>query len=292
MRIPLVMLVVLVLAALTAMVLAAPQNPLCDNREADSSADEGAVDICGVTYFCGYADGVCPEDYADANTGTRASCSPTQGDCSYDTDCVTPVTGTVTVKDTTQRIPNALIQVEIPGLKVISAYSDLNGEYSIDIPYGLYYFSASKDGYDPEVKSYDVQVAGANVVDFQLPLGDCHADCTDWQDRCNPACDGLVFTDGTCQYYDGVVTEGTATGTFTSGEVKEACSYKLGDSRVFLQAYNASHAWYVDCCNGEPFLQYNKPGETRTDQYDSVIKYERIVRYNNKPHKLVIVVAE
>ncbi|HJX05891.1 MAG TPA: hypothetical protein VJ461_04210 [Candidatus Nanoarchaeia archaeon] len=70
-----------------------------------------------------------------------------------------------------------------------------DGFYSMKPFIGTYDFIARKEGYDDNVTRITIQSGVTTNQDFYLRNGSCHADCTDGYGNCNPACNGIVFTD-------------------------------------------------------------------------------------------------
>ena len=68
--------------------------------------------------------------------------------------------------------------------------------YSFAPLVGEYAFIARKEGYDDNVTIINIETQTTKQVNFTLRNGTCHADCTDSNGYCNPACEGLVFKTG------------------------------------------------------------------------------------------------
>ncbi len=100
---------------------------------------------------------------------------------------------------------------------------------------------AAKKGYDADINETTLKndaKFGEIYINFVLPIGACHVDCTDSFGRCNSDCEG--FTDGndTCNFYND-----------TKKDVTKLCAYKPKGTEVILDISNDNYT-VVNCCEG------------------------------------------
>jgi hypothetical protein len=108
------------------------------------------------------------------------------------------------IDDKGRGVQGAIIKSTPPGKSTEcenSVTTDANGFYTLEALIGTYNIIARKPGYDDNVTLVFVEPKqslpyGKNI-NFTLMNGSCHADCTDSYGNCNPACDGLSFTNST-----------------------------------------------------------------------------------------------
>lgn len=246
--------------------------------DADSKIGRGGVKICDIDYMCGVADGVCPELFKDS-TGSVANCSRCP-----DPDCTGFVNGTV--YDNSTGIPRPLSGANVSlffSFVSPSALSDYFGRYALGVPSGYQTIVASKKGYDTVVKEVFVPnniTSGNATVDFYLPLGVCHADCTNEFGRCSPDCENFVFANSSDNC------------TYASEEIKNACAHKLKGSEVFLEEYNETHSYYADCCEGVKVLRFRPTTKADCKDGSGFLKQKKVVLLNGKLVNLVVAVCE
>ncbi len=245
---------------------------------AQSELGFGGVRMCGVDYMCGAQDGMCPELFKD--TSGRV------GNCSLcpDPDCTGMVNGTV--YDNSTGNPRPLVGANVSlyfSFQNSFSISDASGHYSLSTPSGYQTIGASKRGYDTVVETVLVPnniTQGKLTLDFYLPTGVCHPDCTNEFGRCNPSCEGFVFANTTDNC------------TYASTEVMLACANKFGGSEVFLEDYNESHAYYADCCEGSKVLKYRPQPKFECKDGSGFVKARKIALLDGKLVNLVVAVCE
>ncbi|MBN1377519.1 carboxypeptidase regulatory-like domain-containing protein [Candidatus Woesearchaeota archaeon] len=261
--------------------------------EADNDAGCGCVNVTNPSgiyrktvnsynyIFCGENDGVCPEKIKDASTGKAADCS----NCP-DPDCMGLLSGVVS-DDSDPGI--AIIGAEISlfaGSSEYKTYSDGGGVYSLTAPSGNHYVRAVKEGYDTVIKQVLINTGGTNTENFILTNGTCHADCTNSQNRCNPDCQGLSFDDGDCDFFDE-----TYEGVYINAS--ELCMNRKEGSTVIINIPgNDTHAIYLDCCEGTPYIKPYFMVELSSSNIKNLIQYKRLVKLDEQPVKLIVAVWE
>ncbi len=256
--------------------IATVRADLVCGHEANSSLGYGQVTILGVNVTCNnIADGICPEDYEDGGTGNPVSCSSCP-----DPDCTGTLYGTVTdlsaftingatvTTHPSRYNPNAQLEN--------STITNSNGFYNFTAISGRYAVTASKEGYDTEVLDVVVTRNQSTQLNFALANGTCHDDCTNYYSRCNAACDGTTFNNGATNC------------TFYNTTIATLCNNRLKGTSVFVAGYNATYAYFVDCCEGAPALQYYAPSTIGTDSIKNLVTTEKIARYNEQPVRLII----
>jgi len=251
--------------------------PVC-GHEADSTIGYGQVIINELVYSCdNNADGVCPEDYQDGNNASI------QGDCSscLDPDCTGTLRGYV-YDDMGRPVDRATV-VSHPILWNTSSSSiettsitDITGYYSMSSVTGTYYVSAAKESYDTELRESTIERSQSTDLDFSLQDGTCHDDCTNSYGRCNAACNGLTFYNGSsfCQFYDATAMM--------------LCNNRLRGTSVLYSAVNDTAAFFIDCCEGSPELKYHSKAQVSANKIQNMIKTEKIARYNDVPVRVII----
>ena len=246
------------------------QNP-------NSLAGYGQVNISGVIYSCSNtADGLCPEDYEDFNNPAVF------GDCSScpDPDCTGAVSGTVYgsggayIERASVRSHPIKWDPLAPSLEK-NATTNSIGAFSFSVTTGKYYMSASKDSYDTELKEVTILRNQNTVVNFNLLNGTCHDDCTNSYGRCNAACDGMQFNNGTanCNFYPGAAP---------------LCNNRLKGTEVLFAPYNSTSAYFLECCEAAPLLKYYADVNVTAKGIKNLAKYEKIAKYNDVPVKIIV----
>ncbi|MFA5797358.1 MAG: carboxypeptidase-like regulatory domain-containing protein [Candidatus Woesearchaeota archaeon] len=245
-------------------------------HEPNSALGYGQITIQGVNVTCNNInDSICPEDYQDGESNESVSCASCP-----DPDCTGTIQGTVRAES----------GIPVAGAKVTShpirwdqnanlernTTTGYDGAYTFSTPTGTYYISARKDGYDTELKEATITHNGTTSLNFNLVNGTCHADCTNYYGRCNAACDGIVFENGTdsCKFYDATVAQ--------------ACNNRLKGTRVLLNAYNTTYAYFTDCCEDAPVLRYYAKSVVDTQKIKNLVTVEKIAKYNERPVRLII----
>ncbi len=150
----------------------------------------GAVELGDECYPCGWNDSVCPEIFQDPS-------SMVIGDCAGcpDPDCQGAIEGYVSDNYTNARLADATVTVVSATNSLLPTYTSsmtlADGFYRLaGLPAGRLIASASRLGYDTQIKEVDVAMEQTTHLDFELVNGTCHADCTDAQGRCG-ACQGI-----------------------------------------------------------------------------------------------------
>jgi hypothetical protein len=241
------------------------------------------------------ADGVCPEDFKDPATNLVGNCSH----CA-DPDCVSggpSGSGYVWgyVHDATGNlIGNAKITGSPPKTDISASLerSTFTLDYGINFGQynysgfltGTYDFLASKEGYDSEVKTVTVVRNVVTYVNFTLLNGTCHSDCTNSRNRCAKECDGLSFSDGTCNFYKDPITGFDARNTCDNVASTPGNEILIDDYPL----NNATHKYYINCCEGIPFAKYNAKANIGEVQKKNRIIIQKIIMYNNKPSVLML----
>lgn len=130
-------------------------------------------------------------------------------------------------------------------------YTNYNGSFTVPRCRGdiLTTFVASKEGYDAHVIDktlYNDYKPGPITIDFELPSGVCHVDCTNSYGRCNPQCEGFEDEQGeNCSFYVDI--------NF-SKNVTELCAYKKEGTNIILNETDDTY-YMIDCCEGSGELQ-------------------------------------
>ncbi len=239
-------------------------------------------------------DGVCPEDFTDAG-GVTANCgSCPDPDCTVNNSLnVGYISGKVTDK-----AGKGVLGVLITGHPIkwnnsanldrsaplTDDYGDYNSKTFLS---GKYFFSASKKGYDTQLVEVTVTRGIVNSsVNFILSNGTCYDDCTNSENRCSAACDGITFNDsGTkCTFF--------SDGTFPAPIIRTACDNQPKNSSVKLGQYGAdeNHTYFVKCCEEAPTLERYvkaKP-DTSKNTVGNLVKTEKIAKRYGYPVRVVV----
>ncbi|HYD03578.1 MAG TPA: carboxypeptidase-like regulatory domain-containing protein [Alphaproteobacteria bacterium] len=265
-----------------------PTECVCGHTP-NSALGYGQVIIGMNVYSCNnIQDNICPEDFTNGSQVGNCSSCP-------DYDCASggstpPPSGSIGyffgyVRDKDgSPIDRAIVEGH-PVKWDPDADLDRNATTSAsgyfisdDFITGTYFFSATKDGYDTQLVEATITRGVNTSVNFTLQDGTCHEDCTNSYNRCNAACDGVTFGDGTssCQFYD--------------NEVKLLCANREKGTQVKLSGGgNATHAYFVDCCEGAPELKYYAKVQADTSaNTKNIIKIEKIAKYNDVPVRVII----
>lgn len=237
----------------------------------------GQINLSGILYSCNnVADGLCPEDYEDANNpeifGNCSSCS--------DPDCTGTLTGYVynafnIPLDRSIVKSNPIKWNQSAPLIDNSTLTDATGKFTLKTVTGRYYFSATKSSYDTELKEIAVLRNKVTTADFYLLNGTCHEDCTNSYGRCNANCDGQIFY-------------GTSSCNFYNDTIMELCNNRMLGTSVYIRQYNSTHAYFVDCCEGLPYIKYFSELSVETNKIKDLAKIEKIAKYNDVPVKVII----
>ncbi len=250
-----------------------------------SALGYGQVIVGGVNYSCSNTapDGICPEDFQDPVSHQNASCSS----CA-DIDCTATVTGIIKEASTGNPVSKSVV-ISHPIKWDPNANLETNtttftdGTYTLTALTGQYYFSASKNGYDTQLLLVNVTRRATTTQNFMLTNGTCHSDCTNSYGRCNAQCDGISFSDGTCNFYNSTV--------------KQLCDNRLPGTEVLLGQYDTTHGTFIQCCGNKgssnpqinaPYQRYYTTASTDSSNLKDMIKIEKIARYNDIPVRLII----
>lgn len=245
----------------------------------------GQIEVAGVKLSCSnIADGLCPEDYQEGLGGLAGALVPSCSKC-HDPDCTGSVNGTVFSADIQMPLDRATVKVlpirwdmNAPSLEKtnISVYG---GKFSIDgVTTGTYYISASHQGYDTQLIETTIVRSQNTQVNFMLVNGTCFEDCTNSYGRCNAQCDGMIFN------------QGAGACVFRNDEIKKLCDNRLKGTEVFVSDVygDSSHALFVKCCEGDPYLKYYDNASVSASSIRDLAKIEKSVRFNDQPAKIVI----
>jgi hypothetical protein len=153
-------------------------------------------------------------------------------------------------------------------------FTDAAGQYEIKVISGYHGITAedSNTGYFSEIKYMDYPRSGNVSIDFHLSNLVCNSDCTDSSGVCNPACSS------TCG----------ATG-FNLDRLNK-CAGKPSNTKIF-DRIEGDNLYYIECCQTELPPVINQEEELNAT-VDNLIKYTRIVEYQEKPVKMVVAVWE
>ncbi|MFH1400406.1 MAG: carboxypeptidase-like regulatory domain-containing protein [Nanoarchaeota archaeon] len=234
----------------------------------------GAVEVCGLCYVCGDADGVCPEEFKDAS-GNIANCSA----CA-DPDCQANIFGYVRALDgahdpiplaTVKAVPNNPLIPEVSAQTLATGMPGI-GWYNLSVTTGTYVVSASKIGFDTEIKEGIILTTAQQLqVDFLLPNGTCHEDCSDYFGRCNAACEGIKGCSYDRDYY-GDLCDGRRLDEWV--EVKNESS---GNSSFSIQ-----------CCIGDVTITEYRPPYSLKGNMKDLITTCRPVTYGFLPVRVCV----
>lgn len=259
---------------------------VCDHTP-NSNLGYGQVIIGLSTYSCNnIADGLCPEDFVDAVSGLVANCSS----CA-DPDCTGTISGTVRniLGDPIDRVTvnGGPLRYNMSASSLErSTLTNFNGQYSGSFITGTYTLQASKDGYDSDTKMVTVLRNAPTTVDFILPNGTCHDDCTNSFGRCSAACHGVEFNESNTRCW------------FYNDTVRTACNNKMKGTEVFLGMNGTDQGIFIQCCGDDPvnnpfeqpYTKYYASINTSTTTCDvqNAIKIEKIATYNDIPVRVII----
>lgn len=250
--------------------------PVCGHNP-DSLSGFGEVKVWGLYISCdNSADGICPEDYLDFNASMNADCSS----CT-DPDCTGNITGYV-LDSSGLPVDNAIVashplrwNLTAPSLET-SVNAVVGGYYMLAAPTGKYFFGASKDSYDTELKEMTITRNGLAYMNFTLLNGTCHEDCTNSYGRCNAACDGLIFGDGNSCHFDPAA--------------KSLCDNRVKGTEVFVSGYNSTHAYFAECCESPPKLKYYSKASVDSSKITDLVQIEKVANLNGDPIKVIVAV--
>ncbi len=134
---------------------------------------------------------------------------------------------------------------------------------------------AAKQGYDADVKELNVsndEDYGKVYVNFTLPLGTCHVDCTDSFNRCNPECEGFTVDNvDICNYHQHLVN---------GKNITQMCAYKPIGTDVVLDIQDDKYV-VVECCEGLPRDIPRPTYDIRLVNDDNLVSIQKPVRLDN-----------
>lgn len=185
-----------------------------------------------------------------------------------DSDCSGYLQGKIT-NENGEDVIGAKVEIRDSDLTVIeTGFTNSSGEYKILVQIGTYTVVVTSTGYVPGTFQ-DINVPPFNTVifDIEVATGDvCESDCTLNTDNIiNPSCDGV----NGCTFYDE-----------TS---KAACEFAQPG---WVREYSPTES--VICPDGEPFESV-QVGASITCSEDNLIKVTKVVNYQGKLVKLVVV---
>jgi len=155
-----------------------------------------------------------------------------------------------------------------------STLTNTFGYYYLDAYVGSYLVSFKKANYFTEGFNVNLDYNESIVLNATLKEGSCNEACANWENRCNPQCEGRVFQTGSCNYYDNAT--------------KDLCADKEVGTWVL---YNSSGDvfTYVQCCEGAPF-DVVKPQALISGEIEDLYKKVKLVKdqRTKQPVKLVI----
>lgn len=258
----------------------------------NSTLGYGQVIIGSVVYSCNnVADGLCPEDYIDTETGLVASC----GLCG-DPDCTGRISGLVT-DEQARPIDRVTItggplsynpNTDLTMSELTQANGRFNGTFLTGWNYTILF---SKDSFTTRTMIVTVERNKETVIPpISLPNGTCNEDCTNVYGTCSAECDGVEFEEAAkvCRFYTGE----------WGNTVKEKCNNKPKGTEVFLGWNGTNQGVFIQCCGDDPITNpreqpYQKyyaslNGSTTTCVAKNVVKVEKIARYQNVPVRVII----
>lgn len=175
-----------------------------------------------------------------------------------------------------------------------SAPTQIEGRYTLSNAFiSSYNFIARREGYDDNITLLTINSGGNYYVNFTLRNGSCHADCTDYYGNCNPACEGLVFTDSSGQQD-------------TCSFISPLCHYRPKGFRATemrIEPYYDQHTpdteqemiYEYKCCEGEGtpggFRKYPAISPRLSGDFDSLYDYVTNVKFGGRYVKLHIAIA-
>lgn len=175
-----------------------------------------------------------------------------------------------------------------------SAPTQIEGRYTLSNAFiSSYNFIARREGYDDNITLLTINSGGNYYVNFTLRNGSCHADCTDYYGNCNPACEGLVFTDSSGQQD-------------SCSFISPLCHYRPKGFRATemrIEPYYDQHTpiteqemiYEYKCCEGEGtpggFRKYPAISPRLSGDFDSLYDYVTNVKFGGRYVKLHIAIA-
>ncbi|MBN1274689.1 hypothetical protein JXA12_00145 [Candidatus Woesearchaeota archaeon] len=272
----------------------------------DSSQGQGAVELCGDCYPCGYDDLVCPYDFVVDGV---------QGDCLLcpDPNCQVHIEGYAKNSRDGNGINYVHIETDLRHIQPpnttetdINLGNGLWGYYSFSVPRGRYNFIATATGYAPKLAPFNSEeppVSTGGMFNFTMvPSGSCTADCTyeplfekdletgetkPTYTLCNPDCEGYSDEGGACSFPAGVFPEppetlpaGNSIGSSNINyDMAVNCTYDPATGKrryipagysIYFGRVNATHVVRGQCCEGAPHYEVALTSWFSTDKKNVV----------------------
>jgi len=198
-------------------------------------------------------------------------------DYPIDNDCIGSLSGTI-YED---KNPGMIIEgATVKGIPAIeskyqskSSLSDYKGIYGISQSLvGTYTFIASKKDYIDDIKTITIISGKTTTADFSMKKGtNCHVDCTDSNNICNPSCQGFNQSGETC-------------------DLIKDCEYRPKEYLAMIS--NGTITTQTLCCEG-PSTTYPTLKPTVTGDIDTLYDYTFPAKINGvTPVKMHILVWE
>ena len=173
-------------------------------------------------------------------------------------------------------------EIKILGLG-LSDITDENGNYFIrDVPKGTYDIVASKQGFNPLNKQFNID---NNLITINFTLytagSDCKPDCSKASDPEKPVCHMDCEGINGCKFYDKTMMN------LCTREGKEGWGIPVGNT----VSYNETHK--ATCCEGKPYLYKKIPGTSLIfPETENLVRITRIVFFRGQFARLIIDVFE
>ena len=173
-------------------------------------------------------------------------------------------------------------EIKILGLG-LSAITDENGNYFIrDVPEGTYDIVASKQGFNPLNKQFNID---NNLITINFTLytagSDCKPDCSKASDPEKPVCHMDCEGINGCHFYDETMMN------LCTREGKEGWGIPVGNT----VSYNETHK--ATCCEGKPYLYKKIPGTSLIfPETENHVRITRIVFFRGQFARLIVDVFE
>jgi len=62
----------------------------------------------------------------------------------------------------------------------------------------------------------------------------------------------------------------------------------MEETSVYVGPYNSTHAYFVNCCEGAPYLKYYSTVSLNPNNIKDLAKIEKIAKYNDLPVKIIV----
>ncbi len=152
--------------------------------------------------------------------------------------------------------------------------------------------SAYKSGYESQIQIVNLSTEGINGnisdINFTLPEGSCHVDCTDSFGRCNPDCDGFTIINSTggeesCNFYGDE--------NYSKEYIMGRCAFKPKGTNAFLSSINDEYR-YIQCCEGPVHTQIRPISDIELSDSLNLIVVEKPVTIESEDAVLRILYWE